>query len=544
MNSGRRRTPSALTAQNLPRLVVVSEVAQPLVEALIRHLSVLADWTVQAHSRVSGLLEAAAEDGPNLVILELGAQLGDAVALLEHAKLAWPTTAFLLFTVTDEPDVSGLIERFGLMTVLHQPSVRTLCQTVEREMSGLSFGLLRGLSLPSMLQMLHWDKKSVSVLVSCQSGVSQSGAGQSSAGQFGAGQSSSGPAGTGAPDAAHSTWGRLHLSDGELFDAYVHRSRATGEAAALEILSWEEVTLFLERSYHNHRRVVVRPLAHLLMAAMQQKDEEVRMRDDLDTLDLILDDDDPEDEMFFRRKPTALPAQLSGALELLPQPVPAAVLDATVPEATVPEAVTPEATVPDAATPSRPRKPAGKKSPPPSPDPLVAIDFPAPEAAEPVSSPELRAPPAPPSPSALSGERLPVTAPPSLPPTVHTLSEVTMANVKTTLDSLLNDIDGSMAVALVDFQSGMALGTAGTGINLDVAAAGNTEVVRAKMRVMDSLGIKGQIEDILITLETQYHIIYLVPNQSLFLYLVLARDRANLAMARYKLKAIGNDLKI
>jgi predicted regulator of Ras-like GTPase activity (Roadblock/LC7/MglB family) len=119
-----------------------------------------------------------------------------------------------------------------------------------------------------------------------------------------------------------------------------------------------------------------------------------------------------------------------------------------------------------------------------------------------------------------------------------------MANVKTTLDSLLSDIDGSMAVALVDFQSGMALGTAGTGVNLDVAAAGNTEVVRAKMRVMEALGIKGQIEDILITLETQYHLIYLVPNQSLFLYLVLDKGRANLAMARYKLKSIGNDLKI
>lgn len=119
-----------------------------------------------------------------------------------------------------------------------------------------------------------------------------------------------------------------------------------------------------------------------------------------------------------------------------------------------------------------------------------------------------------------------------------------MANVKETLNSAINDIDGAMAAALVDYESGMALGTVGGGVNLDVAAAGNTEVVRAKLRTMKSLGIDGEIEDILITLQNQYHIIYMVPSQTLFLYLVLAKDKANLAMARYKLKALGKDITI
>ena len=55
---------------------------------------------------------------------------------------------------------------------------------------------------------------------------------------------------------------------------------------------------------------------------------------------------------------------------------------------------------------------------------------------------------------------------------------------------------------------------------------------------------EGQIEDILITLEGQYHIIFLVPNETLFVYLVLARDKANLAVARYKLKGIANEMKV
>ncbi|GGJ51688.1 hypothetical protein GCM10008938_42120 [Deinococcus roseus] len=119
-----------------------------------------------------------------------------------------------------------------------------------------------------------------------------------------------------------------------------------------------------------------------------------------------------------------------------------------------------------------------------------------------------------------------------------------MSNIQATLDSALSTIDGATAAALVDYQSGMALGMKGSGLNLELAAAGNTDVVRAKMRTMDSLGIKGGIEDILITLDTQYHIIYTVPNSTLFMYLVLQKDRANLALARYKLKALGASVQV
>lgn len=95
----------------------------------------------------------------------------------------------------------------------------------------------------------------------------------------------------------------------------------------------------------------------------------------------------------------------------------------------------------------------------------------------------------------------------------------------------------------------MALGTLGGGkdFNLEVAAAGNTDVVRAKLRTMEHLGIKDEIEDILITLGTQYHLIRLLKtrgNNGLFLYLVLDASRANLAMARHQLKKIEADLEV
>jgi hypothetical protein len=120
------------------------------------------------------------------------------------------------------------------------------------------------------------------------------------------------------------------------------------------------------------------------------------------------------------------------------------------------------------------------------------------------------------------------------------------------MDIALKDamqIDGALGVALVDYTSGMALGTAGGGRDFDmsVAAAGNTDVVRAKLRAIEMLGLQDAIEDILITLDSQYHLLRPITSRSgkgLFLYLALSKGRANLALARRQLRLIEESLDI
>ncbi len=121
-----------------------------------------------------------------------------------------------------------------------------------------------------------------------------------------------------------------------------------------------------------------------------------------------------------------------------------------------------------------------------------------------------------------------------------------MSTVKASLDKLM-ELDGAVGACVVDSNSGMVLGQAGggNGLNLEVAAAGNTEVVRAKRKTIKNLDLKDSIEDVLITLGRQYHLIRLLKsNDALFIYLVLDRSKSNLAMARHVLAASEAEIAI
>ncbi|MFF4319411.1 hypothetical protein [Streptomyces sp. NPDC001568] len=124
-----------------------------------------------------------------------------------------------------------------------------------------------------------------------------------------------------------------------------------------------------------------------------------------------------------------------------------------------------------------------------------------------------------------------------------------MANVEVSLKETMTSIEGALGAALVDYTSGMALGTLGGGKDLDlvVAAAGNTDVIRAKVRTLEMLGLRDEIEDLLITLGSQYHLIRLLRGRGtdgLFLYVVLDKGNSNLAMARHQLKRIESALEL
>ena len=425
-------------SSGVPQLLIVTAIRSPLSRMVQMASQPEQPWRVRVLTLPADAATLHAAVSPELLLIELPITLQAAKDVLEHAKQHWPQTHLALFS--SGAAVSGaaeLTEAYGFIPHLVVPLPEVFADQVARELAEISFGSMRGLSLPSVLQLVQWDKKSMAILVEH-------------------GQ----------------TWGRLHLHQGQLVDAYVHHSGAQGEDAALDILSWEQGTLRMERSYHNQRRSINREVTHLLLEIGRRKDEQARNGSVAQALTSVHSEQHessdtsprgemPEVDMFFKRKRT------------------------------------------------------DEDQPDQQPD---TVDIP--------------------------GEIFRDSDDDVLSLILSDEEGNDMQNVKSTLDSALATIDGAMAIALVDYTSGMMLGSAGGGINLELAAAGNSEVVKAKLRTMDSLAIKGGIEDILITLDDQYHIIYLVPSQKLFMYLVLNKERSNLAMARYKLRSLMAEMTL
>ncbi len=123
-----------------------------------------------------------------------------------------------------------------------------------------------------------------------------------------------------------------------------------------------------------------------------------------------------------------------------------------------------------------------------------------------------------------------------------------MGNIKESLQEAMQ-LEGALGAALGDWKSGMCLGYVGSNSpafpldKLEVAVAGNTDVIRAKLKVAEMIQINDRIEDILISLRDQYHLLRLTQAiEGLFLYLALDRSKSNLALARLKLAEIEKKL--
>lgn len=112
-----------------------------------------------------------------------------------------------------------------------------------------------------------------------------------------------------------------------------------------------------------------------------------------------------------------------------------------------------------------------------------------------------------------------------------------MANEKTLLDffsKIEGDVNGVIATAAVDLESGMTLAAKTNRSEFDLAAASayNSELVKQKMKIMKTLNLKCMLEDMLITLSDQFHLIKFLPGNTSFLYLAVDRSGTNLAILR------------
>jgi CheY-like chemotaxis protein len=104
----------------------------------------------------------------------------------------------------------------------------------------------------------------------------------------------------------------------------------------------------------------------------------------------------------------------------------------------------------------------------------------------------------------------------------------------------LRELDGCTAACLVDTESGIVLGGDASHASLDLqtAAAGYAELLRLERETLAALHLDDHLEDVLITLDGEYHLLRAIAvRPSLCIYVVIDRHAGNLGMARFALAA-------
>jgi hypothetical protein len=103
-----------------------------------------------------------------------------------------------------------------------------------------------------------------------------------------------------------------------------------------------------------------------------------------------------------------------------------------------------------------------------------------------------------------------------------------------TLSKIHDDVGGGfIAASMVDLDSGMTLAVKSVRSDFDLTAASayNSELVKQKLKIMKTLGLNGTVEDMLITISDQIHLVKLI-NGTTFLYLAVDRKQSNVAIVR------------
>ena len=219
------------------------------------------------------------KDQVDLVVTDLNMPYADGFGLLSHIKRTQSNLPVVVATGLAPVDYSERLDPIGAVTVMSKPvDPYKLTAEISRLLAETSTGNLHGVTLPGFLQLIEMERKSCAVRVS-----------------------------------KGELKGRLHFLSGELVSAYTFDDDEEGVPAARRILSWSDVDIEIERSYHNHKRLIERSLQEILMEAAVRVDES----DPEPVLEEATTEVDPE----FERMEAAIQAVESGLVPVLEERV-------------------------------------------------------------------------------------------------------------------------------------------------------------------------------------------------------------------------------
>lgn len=112
-------------------------------------------------------------------------------------------------------------------------------------------------------------------------------------------------------------------------------------------------------------------------------------------------------------------------------------------------------------------------------------------------------------------------------------------------EDLKTNVAGFIAVAVTEIKTGMSYTALSVDPSFDaeLAAAYNLEVVKAKMSTIKALNLNQEVEDIMITLTNQIHIISVSTSGEYFIYLAVDSTKANLGLTKAILKKYSREIE-
>ena len=110
---------------------------------------------------------------------------------------------------------------------------------------------------------------------------------------------------------------------------------------------------------------------------------------------------------------------------------------------------------------------------------------------------------------------------------------LTQDQLNALIADIASDINGFIGASVVDVEAGLPLASHSVrpDFDLDVASAYNSEMVKNKRKTIDALRLEATLEDMLLTLDTQLHLIKMIEGDT-FIYLAADRQATNLALLR------------
>ena len=174
----------------------------------------------------------------DLVITDLSMPRMNGFALIEYILKSNPDTPIIAISAYGTPEIEAKFKSMPTIKYFNKPLKTDAIIDAIFEKLKISYGQIEGIGLSSFLQLLQMESKTCTLRITSSQGKKT---------------------------------GALYFLEGTLIDA--ETPDLLGEAAAYEIVSWEETKIQIVNTLSREERKIVQPLMNILMEGAKLKDE-------------------------------------------------------------------------------------------------------------------------------------------------------------------------------------------------------------------------------------------------------------------------------